>query len=110
MKFVYLIQLEGTDIYKVGFAKKVVDRIKTLQTGSPFKLIVVETYQSKRASKIEKVLHRTFNRFKIDENQYKLQGEFFQLDYQTRTSFLKECGKIDFNFQVIEENSTLNKF
>lgn len=103
MKYVYLIQLEGTDIYKIGFAKKPGERIKTLQTGNPFKLILVESYQTKRASKVEKVLHRNYSSYKADENEYKLQGEFFQLDIQARNNFIKTCKKIDNNFQVLED-------
>lgn len=107
MKFIYLIQLEGTDIYKIGFSKTPNKRVKNLQTGNPYKLIVVDSYKSKRATKIEAVLHIRFLSNKIDENEYKLMGEFFKLDFETKNKFKEICKSIDDNFHILETTSTL---
>lgn len=107
MKFIYLIHLEGTDIYKIGFSKTPNKRVKGLQTGNPYKLLVVDSYESKRATKIETVLHSRFAAHKIDENEYHLMGEFFKLDFETKSKFREMCKKIDDNFQVLEDHSTL---
>lgn len=107
MKYVYLIQLEGTDVYKIGFSKNPKQRVKSLQTANPYKLILVDSYLTKRANVLEKTLHRRFASYKVDENLYKLKGEFFQLDYDTVKKFQETCKKVDMNLQVIEENSTL---
>lgn len=107
MKYVYLIQLEGLEIFKIGFSNNPKKRIKSLQTGNPYKLILVDSYLSNRYTQIEGSLHRRFNLQKIDEDEYKLQGEFFQLDKKTAQNFKELCEKIDNNLKVIEENSTL---
>lgn len=108
MKYVYLIQVEGTDIYKIGFTKNHPSkRLKNLQVGNPIKLILVDSYASKRATQVEAALHNRFSGYKVNEDEYNLMGEFFKLDLETRKNFKELCEKIDMNFQVIEENSTL---
>lgn len=82
-------------------------RLKSLQTASPYKLILAEEFLSKWATKLECTLHRTLNSYKIDENEYKLQGEFFKLDMKTRNSFIEMCKKIEHNFDTLSKNSTL---
>lgn len=107
MKYVYLLQLEGLDVFKIGFSKNPKQRVKNLQTGSPYKFILIDSYQSHRYTQIEGSLHRRFASQKVDEDEYKLQGEFFKLDNKTVLSFKEICEKIDKNFKIIEENSTL---
>jgi len=108
MKYIYLIQLENTDIYKIGYTKNPPkSRLLSLQTGNPYKLILVAQFSSKWATKVERVLHRSYNSLKIDENEYKLQGEFFKLDKKSREEFLKTCEQIENNFNVISKNTTL---
>lgn len=107
MRYVYLIQLEGTDVYKIGFSKNPKQRIKSLQTANPYKLVLIDLYKTKRYTQIEKNLHRRFASYKVDEDEYKLQGEFFQLNVKTVNDFKEVCEKIDINLQVIEDNSTL---
>jgi predicted GIY-YIG superfamily endonuclease len=110
VKYVYLIQLENTDIYKIGYTKNAPKiRLKSLQTASPYKLVLVEEFLSKWATKLEGTLHRTLRSYKIDENEYKLQGEFFKLDHKTRSSFIEMCEKIEHNFDTISKHSTLKK-
>lgn len=109
MKHVYLIQIEGTDIYKIGFTKSSPEkRMLSLQTGNPFKLILVDSYSSKRATKVEAALHNRFLTKKVNEDEYKLLGEWFKFDMDTVKSFRQTCELIDNNFQIIEEMSTLN--
>lgn len=108
MKFVYLIQIEGTDIYKVGFTKSDPQkRLESLQTANPFKLILVDYYQTKRASKIEAAFHNRYSTNKLSEEESKILGEWFRFDIKTRKSFKEICEKIDMNFKSIEESSTL---
>lgn len=107
MKYVYLIQIEGKDIYKIGHSKNPKTRIKNVQTGNPFKVLVASSYKSKRAIKIETCLHHRFSSHKITEDDVKLQGEWFKLDSNLVKDFQKICEQIDNNFKVLEENSTL---
>lgn len=110
MKYIYLIQLENTDIYKIGYTKNSPKiRLKSLQTGCPYKLILVGDFLSKWPTKLEGALHRTLKSYKIDENEYKLQGEFFKLDKKTINSFFEMCEKMEKNFEVVSKHSTLKK-
>lgn len=107
MKYVYLINLEGTDVFKIGHSKNPKQRIKSLQTGNPYKLVLVESFKSKRASQIEKTLHRRFASSKTDVDECKLQGEFFNLSNKDIADFQKTCQRIDSNFDILEKYSTL---
>ena len=107
MKYVYLIRLGDTDIYKIGFSKNPKNRIKYLQTANPYTLTLVDSYACKRAIVVEGTLHRRFNGMKVDENETKLNGEFFRLDNDTVKKFKDICRKIDENLEIIENMSTL---
>ena len=108
MKHVYLIQVEGTDIYKIGFTKSnPSNRVKALQTGNPFKLVLVNSYSTLRATKVESALHNRYATYKVNEDEYKLQGEWFKFDNETVKNFKSICESIDNNFKIIEEMSTL---
>jgi transcriptional regulator of heat shock response len=109
MKHVYLIQLEGTNIYKIGYTKSNPQkRIESLQTGNPFKLILIDSYTTKRATKVEAALHNRYRINKVDEDEYKLLGEWFQFDNNMVKNFKSTCELIDNNFKIIEEMSTLD--
>lgn len=109
MKYVYLIQIEGTDIYKVGYTKSHPSkRVESLQTGNPFKLVLVDFYETKRASRVESAFHNRYRTNKVSEDEYKLLGEWFKFDFETRNKFKSVCEQIDNNFKVIEELSTLS--
>lgn len=111
MKFVYLIQVEGSDIYKVGYTKNNPEkRLKELQTASAKKLVLVDYYKTKRAPQIESTIHNTYSSCQMmEEDGVKLIGEWFRFDQNTRNDFKKICKKIDDNFQAIEDMSTLKK-
>jgi hypothetical protein len=107
MKNVYLMQVEGMDIYKIGNSKNPNSRVKGVQTGNPFKVIVLEFYPTKRATKVEAALHNRFASCKVTEDEMKLEGEWFRLNAEDRKNFKATCELIDNNFRVIEEMSTL---
>ncbi len=110
MKYIYLIQIEETGVCKIGYTKNdPVKRLKSLQVGSPYKLILTSFFLSKWASKIERVLHKSYKSCKADENEYKLHGEFFKLDIKAINNFKETCEKIEKNFDVIYKNTTLKK-
>lgn len=108
MKYVYLARVEGTEIYKIGFTKKEPHlRLEALQTGNPFKIVLVDFYMSHRATKIESILHRRYQTDKyILEDDNKLLGEWFRLKLKDVISFKETCKQIDTNLNVIEQYST----
>jgi hypothetical protein len=107
MKYVYLMQIEGMDIYKIGHSKNPNQRLETVQTGNPFKVILVDSYKTKRATQVEAAMHNRYTSHKVNEDEMKLMGEWFQLDNETRKNFKEICQKLDSNFEIIESMSTL---
>lgn len=103
------MQIEGMEIYKIGNSKSPKIRVKGVQTGNPFKVVVVDSYPTERASAVETSLHNILASYKVTDDDVQLQGEWFKLDLATRQNFKVMCERIDNNFKIIEEMSTLNK-
>lgn len=72
---IYVIWMEGTPYYKIGRAKNVRARLKTLQTASPFDLYVVfkQEMLTSIAIGVEYELHNQLEDAKI-------RGEWYALD------------------------------
>jgi len=59
MEVVYVIRMDGTDYYKIGYTSRdISDRLAELQTGNPRRLSVVSTIEGDEAQ--EERLHRLF--------------------------------------------------
>jgi hypothetical protein len=96
---VYLLKTENSDtpLYKIGYtANSVENRRKASQTGCPYKVIIVSTYQSEYAKIIENTLHNMY----IHKNT---NGEWFELDFYEEVNFKKICEKYH-NIQKIINN------
>ena len=93
MRSVYLIR--GNDgKYKIGIAKNPTQRIKQLQTGNSDKLVIIKTYQSENASKIESTLHNHYGYLRNE-------GEWFDLSVSDEIEFLERCKTIDRNILTL---------
>jgi hypothetical protein len=68
MGYIYFIQGQATKLIKIGFAKDVKRRVKTLQTGSPDKLVILHSFAASRWN--EKEIH-------FELGQHKSHGEWF---------------------------------
>lgn len=98
MRKIYIIQQEGTDLYKIGFTrKKVSERIQQLQTGSANKLLEVFELETKFAPTIEKAVQRfrTINR---------MNGEWFTFDYDELRKVQEDIKSTHRNLQFLEDN------
>jgi hypothetical protein len=71
--WVYLIHIEGTTYYKIGFAKSIKNRLNQMQTGCPHKMKVVAKVNHSNARSYESLIHS----FVRDRN---VRGEWFDLD------------------------------
>ena len=69
MEKVYLINADTTDKYKIGYTKDVKSRIKSLQTGCPYKLKLIKEVLGD--SEQEKVFHKTWK-------SHRKRGEWFE--------------------------------
>lgn len=108
MKYVYLVNIEGTSVYKIGFTKQSPEkRLKNLQTGNPYKMVLVDSYKSNIAPNIESVIHNFFRHKKNNpEEGLKLLGEWFMLDKIDIESFQPTCKMIESNLKAISDNNT----
>ena len=80
---IYLINAEGTDLYKIGFTNQNSNnRMKVLQTGCPYKLKLIDVFNGGLA--IEKEIHNTYKKVRK-------QGEWFEFkNIEAVVSFIKE--------------------
>lgn len=99
---VYLISCEVGDSkrYKIGYTRNSVEkRIKQLKTGNSNDLFLEKVFVSKWGSKIEAILHRKFS-------QYKISGEWFDLNQQQLDFFENDCKNLELYFEQTINNST----
>lgn len=107
MKYVYLFNLDGTNIYKIGYSKHPSKRIEEIQTGCPFKVVEVARFESNYPTQVEASMHKKFQFHREDEEGRELQGEFFALSYDDRDMFIEHCQKIEDIFLILENNTYL---
>lgn len=67
---IYIVHAIGTTRYKIGKTDKLEKRLAALQTGSPFPLEVIHSFEAH--DETEKVIHEAFA-------IYRLHGEWFDL-------------------------------
>ena len=99
---IYLISSEtnGQKLYKIGITKRAIEvRMKELKTGNAAELAIVDSFQSKWATKIEANLHRQFMPKKIS-------GEWFRLVEQDLSEFKEKCRLLHDNFELMESANT----
>ena len=94
-KLLYILFISELNVCKIGISENVEKRIKQLQTGCPFKIDVVKKYESPMSSRIEKILHRQYQNRKVDENEYNLMGEWFNLTIGEVLDFEENCMEIE---------------
>ena len=97
--FVYIIK--AGNYYKIGKTKKSIkNRIKILQTGCPYKMVLVAAYYGNDYSKIEKELHTICSKFGTN-----IHLEWFRLN--DIIDFFKTI-EIDYEFGI--DYTKLNNF
>jgi len=97
LKFIYLLKLNSTGYYKIGYTNNVNKRIKELSTGSYDTITLVNKYESKFYREIEKYLHNIYKSLKI-------KGEWFDLGIEEENNFLKNCLLVEKNLNYLENN------
>ncbi len=81
--FVYLFNLKGTDIYKIGFSrKKPRKRLISLQTAAPFQIIEIHIEEKDNALNEEARIKRKYIK-------YRTHGEWFAFDKNTLKEVVK---------------------
>lgn len=100
---VYLIHSRGSNLYKIGKSKDPIKRKKPLQTGHPYIMSVIKTFETKYPFKLETSLHNFYDNFKRDENNKELEGEWFQLNQFQVDEFLEICKRFNKNIELLKE-------
>ena len=98
MRYVYLINKEYTDEYKIGISNKPEKRLKGLQTGNSEQLIIYEKFPSEFATKVETRLHRQYG-------TTRKKGEWFELTEEQASGFLSLCEEYEKQFSFLNNNN-----
>ena len=99
---IYLISSEtnGKKLYKIGITRRAIEvRMKELKTGNAAELEVVDSFESRWATKIESSLHRWFKAKKIS-------GEWFDLCEEDISDFKGRCQLLHGNFEMMDSQNT----
>jgi hypothetical protein len=88
---------DGT-VYKIGYSKRsVTKRIEACQTGNPYPIKEVYRYSTKHGRQLETALHNFFS-------HYRMEGEWFKLDWNVVVNFMSMCEKIEKNLDLLKKN------
>lgn len=68
IKKVYVCEYKG--MYKIGIAHKPQNRLKQLKCGCPTARILYESNYIKNCFFVENILHKTFEKYKIDREWF----------------------------------------
>lgn len=97
--YIYLIQQENTNFYKIGVTKNINKRIMELQIGSGIILKLIYSFETKFGFKLEAALHAYF-RIK------RTNGEWFELDSDDVDNFGRVCLLQETNLCVLKDNNS----
>lgn len=96
---IYLLYIDTPDgrLYKIGHTKhRLQKRLSQLQTGCPYEIKVMETFDSIYGQLIERTLHNRYSHCKMF-------GEWFNIDISVEVNFISLCE----NYELL--NDSLNK-
>ena len=93
MECIYLIGSKETSLYKIGVTRQhdIKKRLENIQVGCPYKVEVIEVFESENPYKVEKIIHRSLKGCKEDANGIKLRGEWFYLGLEFVYKFKDKC-------------------
>lgn len=98
---VYLISSGSVNKrYKIGYTKRDVwQRLKEIKTSNSDNVEIINVFESKWGTKIERALHRKYNYKKIE-------NEWFSLTEDEVKSFKKDCQMLHDNLYITETQNT----
>lgn len=94
-RYVYLLKTPE-NVFKIGVAKNIDKRIKSLQTGCADKITLVDKFLSNYPFKIESTLHRRYEDVKVN-------GEWYYLTNENINNFQNDCKLMEGNFKCLDE-------
>jgi hypothetical protein len=99
MKYhIYLIRQGGTDYYKIGLSRNPVEqRLKSLQTGCPNELEIVDVFTTEYGFVLERSIQRAYEHKKVFGGG----DEWFELSIDEVRQFRDKCTMTDYNMSVL---------
>jgi hypothetical protein len=98
MSTIYLLNMVGTDLYKIGHTKREISkRINEIQTGNPKKIEVIRLFETDFYLKVEGWMHNV-------HKQKRMEGEWFELTNEDVINFTNDCQKGHDIFQMLTES------
>lgn len=88
---IYIMQGKGTNAYKIGRTTNVMQRLGTLQTGSPVALALVGAYSVNNAVEVETFLHYKLRQYTLHLEWFELPGHVLQNLQQSLTKLQTPC-------------------
>jgi predicted GIY-YIG superfamily endonuclease len=102
--FIYLVQIQESNLYKIGYSKNVIQRLATLQTANALELIIVERFFSLNARYLEREIHKHYEAQRV-------RGEWFQLSNDLIKDFIHTINNLDkVNDKYIQEIVKIDGF
>ncbi len=83
-EYIYFIHSEASNALKIGRAKNVEKRLKSLQTAHPHELKVIKTFKvkgGKAAKELENSLHQKFDHLRLLGEWFKAKRELFDFEF-----------------------------
>src|SRR5688572_938370 len=76
--FVYVLQMEGHDYYKIGRTSNLTNRVAQIKPQMPGRLVVVLAHRVPDAWKEEGRLHRLFERQRLNGEWFRLEADWLE--------------------------------
>lgn len=103
--YVYLLSMweDDTNLYKIGVTKNDIDkRIKSLQTGNPSEILLINSYKSENYRRVETMLHHYYS----SSNK---RGEWFTLEREKVKDFTNKCEYFDRCINLLKKENPFYK-
>jgi hypothetical protein len=94
MEYLYLIRCDK--FVKIGIACDVKNRLKTLQTGNPYQLALIDSFEFDEALRVESILHSKYDHARV-------RGEWFLLTDAELDELIDICRNFDESQLVISQ-------
>lgn len=102
MGYVYLIEDEENNRYKIGVTKNLKKRLRNLQTGNSNQIKVKYIYETEFPFRIEQMLHNKFS-------EYNELNEWYNLPKQIVDNFDEYCNKLTIIINSLKDNPYFQK-
>jgi phage anti-repressor protein len=94
--YTYIIKAstKHKDMFKVGYSKTLIDRLRTYQTGKYEDIELVFLYKTENPEAVEKCVKSLAYKHKLDSNR-----EIYHLDLDVLKSIMNGCGKLSMKLE-----------